>query len=94
MTRHDNQIAGSVGLYRRRGKESIMQERINTLSISVVPQPDGTKDLVKKASIGMIGVDARIAYFLRKSSDPRDKWTEIPAEEALDLLNPTRGDRT
>ena len=71
-----------------------MQERINTLSISVVPQPDGTKDLVKKASIGTIGVDARIAYFLQKFSDPRDKWTEIPAEVALDLLNPIRGDRT
>ena len=58
--------------------------RQNTLQISAVPSPDGTKTLVKKVSVGTIGKDARIVWFVQKAGG---EWTETPAEEAQELLD-------
>lgn len=59
--------------------------RQNTLLIRAVVSSDGTKRLVKKVSVGKIGVDVRIVWFVQETSG--GAWTEISAEEALNGLS-------
>ena len=56
------------------------QRRFNTLSVQVITAADGSKQLIKKVSLGTIGVDARIAWF---GQNPDGEWIEIeqPATE-------------
>jgi predicted thioredoxin/glutaredoxin len=61
--------------------------RENTLSLHVVERSDGTKWLLRKVSVGRIGIDARIAWLLREKSG--GAWNEISAERAQCLLKKT-----
>jgi hypothetical protein len=60
--------------------------RQNTLQICAVPSSDGTKTFVKKVSVGTIGKDARIVWFVRRAGVGRGEWVETPADEAQKLL--------
>lgn len=53
-----------------------MAETINTLSI-FVGGPQNAKRVFRKASVGTIGVDARIVYFEKRDGE----WVEIAAKD-------------
>ena len=54
----------------------IMAETINILSI-FVGGPQNAKRVFRKASVGTIGVDARIVYFENRDG----QWVEIAAKD-------------